>query len=176
MASDVAVVPRSDRATLLRQTLIVLVTFVVVALVCAWIWHAWWAPAPTGVVVDKKVYYEPDEEFRGTGLYMLVAGAAGLALGLLFSFLFEHDEVATLAAVVVGGVIAGLVMAWVGHHLGPENAADVARRTPDFEKIDGDLHAGPLAAYAAFPGGAVLGSVAVLVTFTRRRLKTEPTG
>ncbi len=176
MASDVAVAPRSSRATLLRQTLIILVTFVVVALVCAWVWHAWWAPAPTGVVVDKKVYYEPDEEFRGTGLYMLVAGLAGLVLGLLFSFLFDHDEVATLAALVVGGVVAGVVMAWVGHLLGPQNAAEVARHTADFEKIDGDLHAGPLAAFVAFPGGAVLGSVAVLVTFTRRRLKTEPTG
>ena len=175
MASDVAVAPRSNRATLLRQTLIILVTFVVVALVCAWIWHAWWAPAPPGVVVDKKVYYEPDEEFRGTGLYMLIAATAGLVLGLLFSFVFEADEVATLAAVVAGGVIAGLVMAWVGHLLGPENAADVARHTADFEKIDGDLRAGPLAAYVAFPGGAVLGSVAVLVTFTRRRSKTEPT-
>ena len=174
MASDVAVA-RTSRATLLRQTLIVLVTFVVVALVCAWIWHAWWAPAPTGVVVGKKVYYEPDEEFRGTGLYMLIAATAGLVLGLLFSFLFEADEVATLAAVVAGGVIAGLVMAWVGHLLGPENAADVARHTADFEKIDGDLRAGPVAAYVAFPGGAVLGSVAVLVTFTRRRSKSEPT-
>ncbi|MET1060516.1 MAG: hypothetical protein ABWX84_13025 [Nocardioides sp.] len=167
---------RTRRATLVRQTLIVLVTFVVVAVVCAWIWHAWWAPAPTGVVVDKKVYYEPDEEFRGTGLYMLIAAVAGLALGMLFQFLFERDEVATLAAVVAGGVIAGLVMAWVGHLLGPENAADVARRTADFEKIDGDLRAGPLAAYLAFPSGAVLGSVAVLVTFTRRRSTTEPTG
>jgi hypothetical protein len=176
LASDVDVAPRRDRATLVKQTLIIVVTFMVVALVCAWIWHAWWAPGPTAVVVDKKPYYEPDEEFRGTGLYMVVALVGGLVLGLLFSFLFEQDEVATLAAVVVGGVVAGLLMAWVGHHLGPENAADVARHTADFEKIDGDLHAGPLAAYVAFPGGAVLGSVAVLVTFTRRRLKTEPTG
>ena len=168
--------PRRDRATLVKQTLIILVTFVVVGLVCGWVWHAWWAPGPTAVVVGKKPYYEPDEEFRGTGLYMVVALVGGLVLGLLFSFLFEHDEVATLAAVVVGGVVAGLVMAWVGHHLGPENAADVARHTADFEKIDGDLDAGPLAAYVAFPGGAVLGSVAVLVTFTRRRLTTEPTG
>ena len=72
------------------------------------------------MVVDKKPYYEPDEEFRGTGLYMLIAGVAGLVLGLLFSFLLEHDEVATLAAVVAGGVVAGLLMAWVGHLLGPE--------------------------------------------------------
>ena len=73
-------------------------------------------------------------------------------LGLLFSFLFEHDEVATLAAVVGRRAWSpACVMAWVGHHLGPENAADVARHTADFEKIDGDLHAGPLAAYVAFP-------------------------
>ena len=175
MASDVSVV-RTARATLFRQVLIVLVAFVAAGLVCAWLWHAWWAPAPEAVVVDQRVFYDPDVEFRGTGLYMVVAALAGLALGLLFTFLFDHDEVTTLVAVVAGGVLAGLVMAWAGHALGPENAAEVARRTPDFEKIDGDLHAGPLAAYAAFPGGAVLGSVAVLITFTRRRLKTEPSG
>ena len=175
MASDLSAA-RSDRATLLRQVLIVLVSFVVAGLVCAWLWHAWWAPPPQGVVVDKRVFFEPDEEFRGTGLYMLIASLAGLALGLLFAFVFERDEVTTLLAVVAGGVLAGLVMAWVGHLLGPENAAEVARNTADFEKMDGDLHAGPLAAYVAFPGGAVLGSVAVLITFTRRRLKTEPTG
>lgn len=175
MASDVSV-SRSDRATLLRHVLIVLVVFVAAGLVCGWLWHAWWAPAPEAVVVDERVFYEPDVEFRGTGLYMLVAALTGIALGLLFAFLFDHDEVTTLAAVVAGGVLAGLVMAWVGHVLGPENAAEVARRTPDFEKIDGDLHAGPLAAYVAFPGGAVLGDLAVLITFTRRRLKTEPPG
>ena len=167
---------RSDRATLLRQVVIVLVVFVAAGVVCGWLWHAWWAPAPDGVVVDKRVYYEPDVEFRGTGLYMLIAALAGIALGLLFAFLFDRDEVTTLTAVVVGGVLAGLVMAWVGHALGPENAAEVARHTADFEKIDGDLHAGPLAAYAAFPGGAVLGTVAVLITFTRRRSKAEPSG
>ena len=167
---------RSDRATLLRQVLIVLVVFVAAGVVCGWLWHAWWAPAPDAVVVDQRVYYEPDVEFRGTGLYMLVAALAGIALGLLFALLFDRDEVTTLAAVVAGGVLAGLVMAWVGHALGPENAAEVARHTADFEKIDGDLHAGPLAAYAAFPGGAVLGTVAVLITFTRRRSKTEPSG
>ena len=167
---------RSGRATLLRQALIVLGTFLVVALLCAWIWHAWWTPAPTGVVVDKKVYYEPDQEFRGTGIYMVLAALAGVVLGIVFAFLFDHDEVTTLVVVVVSAMLAGLLMAWFGHVLGPENATEVARRTPDFEKIHGDLRVGPPAAYVAFPGGAVLGVVAVLVTFTRRRLKTEPTG
>ena len=176
MASDVAVAPQRDRATLLRQVLIVLVTFVVAGLLCGWLWHAWWAPAPQATVFNKRPYFEPDAEFRGTGLYMLIAGLAGLLLGLFFAYFFDRDEVTTLAAVVVGAVVAGLLMAWVGHLLGPENADTVARRTADFEKIDGDLHAGPLAAYVAFPGGAVIGEAAVLVLFTRRASRTEPDG
>jgi membrane protease YdiL (CAAX protease family) len=154
----------------------VLLTCVVAGLLCAWLWHAWWAPPPEGVVVDGKAYFDPDAEFRGTGTYMPVAFVAGLVIGLVFAYVFEHDEVATLASVVTGAVVAGLVMAWVGHLLGPENATEVARHTADFEKIDGDLHAGPLAAYVAFPGGAVLGEAAVLITFTRRRFRAEPSG
>ena len=64
----------------------------------------------------------------------------------------------------------------LGHLLGPESAAEVARKTEDFERIDGDLHAGPLAAFVAFPGAAVLGNAVVLITFTRRRLVKEPEG
>ena len=153
-----------------------LATFVVAGVVCGFLWYALWTPAPKGTVFQHKVFFEPDAEFRGTGLYMVVASVAGLLLGLLFGWLFETDEVATLAAVAAGGLLAGLVMAWVGHLLGPESAAEVARRTADFERIDGDLHAGPVAAYVAFPGAAVLGNAVVLITFTRRRLTTEPDG
>ena len=111
----------------------------------------------------------------GLGLPLAASVARGRRkLGLFMACLLI--PLGTLLVLTPLLYIAGLVMAWVGHHLGPENAADVARHTADFEKIDGDLHAGPLAAYVAFPGGAVLGSVAVLVTFTRRRLTTEPTG
>lgn len=166
----------SDRATLLRQVIVILATFVVAGVVCGFVWYWLWTPAPQGTVFQHQVFFEPDAEFRGTGLYMLVAGVGGLVLGLLFGWLFESDEVATLAAVAAGGLFAGLVMALVGHLLGPESAAEVARKTEDFERIDGDLHAGPLAAFVAFPGAAVLGNAVVLITFTRRRLAKEPEG
>jgi hypothetical protein len=174
LASDRALA--SSRATLLRQVLVVLATFVVTGVVCGFVWHALWTPAPQGTVFGHEVFFEPDAEFRGTGLYMVVASVAGLLLGLLFGWLFDTDEVTTLAAVAVGGLLAGLVMAWVGHLLGPESAAEVARRTADFERIDGDLHAGPVAAYVAFPGAAVLGDAVVLITVTRRRPRVEPDG
>lgn len=134
---------------------------------CGVLWHAWWAPPPTGVVVDGTVYFRPDAEFAGTGQYLVVAGVAGLLLGLVVTYLLERDELVTLAACLLGAVAAGLLMAWVGHLLGPESAEAVAARTADFEEIPGDLHAGPASAYLAFPAGTLLGAVIVLLSVTR---------
>lgn len=145
-----------------------MVAFVAVGAACGWLWHAWWAPAPVGVVVDGAVYFAPDDAFAATGTYVTVAVVAGFLLGGLFARLFEHDELVTLGAVLLGAVAAAAVMAVVGHQLGPESAASVAARTADFEEVRGDLSPGPLPAYAAFPGGALAATVVVLVTFGRR--------
>jgi hypothetical protein len=166
LASDSA--RGSGVAARVREVVLVVLAFLLAGAACGWLWHAWWAPAPTGVVIEGQVFFPPDEAFSGTALYMLVAAGAGALLGVVLSLVFERDELWTLAAVVVGAVAAGVVMAQVGHLLGPEDVDRVAARTENFEEVPSDLRAGPLAAYAAFPGGALVGFVVVLVTFTRR--------
>lgn len=153
----------------LRQPLIVLVAFVVTGAGCGWLWHHLWAPAPTGVAFEGKMYFPDDTVFRGTGLYLLIAVGAGLVLGALLTYLLERDEVLTLVAVVLGAVIAGALMAWVGSMLGPESpqaAADALTQEPG--EVTGALRADPLARWTSFPSGAVVGALFVLVTFNRR--------
>lgn len=160
----------SERATsILREVLIVIGAFVLAGLFCGWLWHQLWAPGPEGIVFNHVPRFEDDKDFRGVGIYFLVASIAGLVLSMAATFLFEHDEVWTLAAVAVGSLAAGGVMLAVGAALGPDSATALAEGADDFTKVEGDLHAPALTVLTSFPGGAVLGSVIVLTCFTRRR-------
>lgn len=153
----------------MREVLIVIGAFVLVGLFCGWLWHQLWAPAPQGFVYEHAPYFEDDKDFRGPGLYFLIAVPAGLLLGLVSTFLFERDEVFTLVAVVVGALAAGGVMALFGALIGPDSATAFAEQADDWEKVTGDLHATKVAVFTAFPGGALLGSAIVLTCFSRRR-------
>lgn len=155
------------RGVLLRQAALVLTLFLVAGSLAGVAWYLWWSPAPSTnayLVNGGRPFFEPDTEFRGTGLYLTVAVPLGLLLGLVCAAVFDRDEVVTLASVVVSAVLAGLLMAWVGHLLGPEAPApvDLQGEFPDgFPEADLDLSAHPLAWFIGIPGGALVGSVLV---------------
>ena len=61
----------------------VLATYALVGLGAGWVWHELWQPAE-GVVVQHQWFATGAglrEDFSGTGLYVLIATGAGLALG-----------------------------------------------------------------------------------------------
>ena len=100
-----------------------LVTFAVAGALGALLWHWWWAPARTGFVFETETYFGPEHEFRSTGTYVVVSAALGFLLGLVLTYVRDRDEVVTLVALVVGGALAALLMAGIGHLLGPDSAA-----------------------------------------------------
>ncbi len=157
----------SERAVLARQIATVAVAFVVSGVLAGVAWYFWWSPAPTTnayLINGGRPFFEHDVEFQGTGLYLSLAVPIGLLLGSLFARLFDHDEVLTLAAVVVAAVLGGLLMAWIGHLLGPDAPAaiDVTADHPDgFPEVSLDLSAEPLAWFIGMPGGALVGCVLV---------------
>lgn len=154
---------------LLRQPLIVVGILAVAGLGCGWLWHHLWAPAPTGVGFKGKMYFPDDTIFRATGLYVLIALAAGVLLGAVLTYVFEYDEVATLIAVTLGALLAGALMAWVGSVLGPDSPQPVADAlTQEPGEVTGSLSVEPLARWTCFPCGGVVGALFVLVTFNRR--------
>ena len=148
-----------------------LAIFVIVGALGGWLWHHLWAPAPEGLVYGGLARFDDDLEFRGTGLYLIIAVLLGLLGGLVCTYFFERHEVWTLAAVALGSVAAAFVMLGVGHTLGPDSAASFAEHADDFETVRGDLHATWLAVGVSFPAGALLGSVTVLSIFTGRTSK-----
>src|SRR3546814_275171 len=148
------------------QAVIVLVVFLVAGAACGWLWHQIWAPAPTGFAYQNEPVFDDDVVFRGTGLYMVIGLTAGLVLCAVATWFFEADEVLTLAAVALGSVAAGWLMVAVGSALGPESMYAAAQGAEDFTVIEANLEAGSLVPWIAFPGGALVGAVVVLVAFT----------
>lgn len=152
---------------LARQAAVVLTGFLMAGLLAGLAWYLWWSPAPTTeayLIRGGRPFFEADVEFRGTGLYLFLAVPLGLVLGAACARLFDRDEVTTLAAVVVAAVLGGLLMAWVGHLLGPDAPAaiDVRGDYPDgFPEVSLDLSAHPLAWFIGMPGGALVGCVLV---------------
>lgn len=153
----------------LRQSGIVVAAYLIAGAFCGWLWHHLWAPAPKGFAYHDYPRFDDDLVFRGTGLCLLIGLAAGLLISLLVTWLFEADEVFTLGAVVVGSLLAGWLMVWVGSSLGPDSMFEAAKGAKDFDELRASLEAGPLVPWVAFPGGSLLGSVLVLVCFTGRR-------
>ncbi|HET6668085.1 MAG TPA: hypothetical protein VFG98_12470 [Intrasporangium sp.] len=159
-----------------RQVALVLGVFAVAGLAGAFLWYWWWSPAPEGVAFGGEVYFEPDQEFRSTGMFVAIAVPLGLVLSMVFTLLLDRDEVVTLLAVVAGACLATGLMLWVGHLLGPGSPEEAARQAADLEEVAAGLRAQPLASWLTMPGAALVGSVTILLSFSNRRLHREPDG
>lgn len=144
------------------------------------VWEWLWTP-PVGVVIRHEWLLGLSglrSEFSATGLYVIVASVAGLLVGALCGLFLDRAELVTLAAVVVGAVLAGWIMVQVGQALGPPNPRQLAKTAPERTRLPSDLRivgniwpprsirdASP---YVAFPTGATLGLAVVLLGLTKR--------
>jgi hypothetical protein len=137
-----------------------------------WLWYHLWTP-PHGVVADHQWFLDPAEaglrgDFPGTGWYVVVAVPAGLLLGAASAYLLDRSELATLAAVAVGSLLAGWLMLRVGLHLSPPDPDTLARTAKDGTELPGRLHVSRLPPKLSYPAGALLG-LALVYLFTSRR-------
>ena len=117
----------------------VLATYALVGLGAGWVWHELWQPAE-GVVVQHQWFATGAglrEDFSGTGLYVLIAVGAGLALGVLFAILGGVRPVVTLVACVVGSLLAGWLMLKMGEWLGPAKDLDDGATLPSALRVSG---------------------------------------
>jgi hypothetical protein len=141
------------------QAVVIVVAFAVVGAACGWLWYHLW-DAPSGVVADHQWFTNEAglrADFDGVAWYVAIALVAGLVLGVLAAWLLDRSELVTLAAVVVGSVLAAYVMLRVGVHLSPADPHQLARTAADGDKLKGALHVDPWPPRAAFPFGALLG-------------------
>lgn len=146
-----------------RAPYVVLAAFVLAGLLGGVVWHAWWSPAPVGQVFGQYPYFEPDAEFRSTGMYVALAAPMGVVLGALLTWRLPRAPVVTVLSIVLSSVVAGALMLLIGQLLGPADAITAARTMADGAEIRASLRVQPGAPWCAFPAGAVVGVVAVLL-------------
>lgn len=176
--------------------LVVVVAFAAAGSFCGLVWESLW-PSPEGIVFEHKWYLQPDSlplDFSATGLYVVVAVAAGLVLAAVIGLVVERDELVTTVAVLVGSALAGWLMYAVGHRLGPADPRALALKAADYDPLPSDLRIDahgptlsfpwirdvnplhfqnvhltlPTAPFLAFPLGAVVGLALIYFVFGHR--------
>lgn len=136
---------------------VVLVAFLVAGVVAGIVWEWLWSP-PTGVTVEGEWFLDAEgvqDDFSGTGVYVLVALVTGLVLGLASALTARSHELVTLAVVAVGSLAAAWLMALTGRVLGPPDPRPLAEGRDDYTAIPADLRVVGRAPYASLPVGAL---------------------
>jgi hypothetical protein len=168
---------RPTWVVLALQALVVVVVFAVVGVLAGWLWfHVW--DVPQGVVSGGQWFTGEAglrATFAGTAWYVTIAVVAGLVLGVLFAGLFHRSELVTLAAVVVGSVLAGYLMLRVGQHLSPPDPQVAARTAEDGTRLSGALRVRTWPPRAAFPFGALVGlAIVYAASISRTPSEVKP--
>jgi hypothetical protein len=152
------------------QAALFVVLFAISGALSGVLWEGLW-DAPAGVAYQDQWFLEPsgpDYSFAGTGLYVVVAVVAGILTAFALGWWWPRNELAGLAAIVVGSVLAGWVMFKVGHALGPADPHVLAVGQDDLTPIPSDLTLAGRSAYTAFPIGAMFASLYVFLIATGR--------
>ena len=152
----------------LLRLVLVLVVFAIAGILAGVVWERLWTPS-SGLVVDNTWYLDADgvqDDFSGTGLYVLVALAAGALLGLGTGLATRGLELVTLAAVALGSVTAAWVMLLTGTSLGPPDPRPLADGREDYTAISSDLRVVGKAPYVALPAGALTTLAACFIGLT----------
>jgi hypothetical protein len=144
---------RELRGSVLLAIAIVL-SYVVVGALAGVVWEWLWSP-PTQVVQQHQLYYTDYASLRrvfsGTGLYALVSAVASAVLALAAGFLTRRRELLTLAAVIVGSLLAAYAMHAVGVALGPADPAKLAAAAADGTRLSGQLQVNGRTPYLVWP-------------------------
>jgi hypothetical protein len=177
----------SDRLGAAVQASGFVLAFAASGAVAGAVWEWLWDP-PDGLVFEGKWYLQPagpDYAFSGTGWYVVVALVAGALTALALGWLWPRHELASLAAMVVGSMLAGWVMFKVGQSLGPQDPQILAAGKEDLSTLPSDLSlvgAGDdprlllfdSSALAAFPVGAMAAAIFLFLAVSGRRSAQSP--
>ena len=141
------------------------------------VWEWVWTPT-TGVVVDHR--WGPadalglQQQFSGTGWYVVIGVVAGLVGGVLVSLVADRVPLATLAAVVVGSALAAWLMLTVGTALGPADPQHLAKTAADGTRLPSALAVSGRSPWISFPVGALAGLAVVFIALSPRSRDRAP--
>jgi uncharacterized membrane protein YeaQ/YmgE (transglycosylase-associated protein family) len=157
--SDRVTAARSSRRTLAWPAAVVVV-FAIVGVAGGLLWRSL-LDVPHGVVVGHQWFPDPWESgerdaFDATGWYVVIAVVAGLVVGILAAALARGRELWTLAAVLVGSLVAAWLMRAVGLHGAPPDPQAAAKHAADGTRLSGTFGRPGTAAFITWPLAAVL--------------------
>ena len=145
---------------------------------------AWVALVPDIEVVRTRAGLVTGEvslgnAFSADGWYAVLAGTAGLLLGLLMMIWRRTHEVVTVLAVAAGGFLAAWVMSQVGTVLGPNDPETVLSDARVGDTAPQQVEVTSAAVYFVWPITALAGSLVVLWSAPGERIvrpRTQPGG
>ena len=146
---------------------VVLAAYSLVGLGAGWAWHELWQPSD-GVVFEKQWYAGSEalrHDFSGTGLYVLVAGCCGLALGVVFALLGGSRPVLTLVLCLAGSLLAAWLMLRLGERLGPSDPQELAKGAEDGTHLPSALRVSGVPPLLAFSVGSLAALALVFTLF-----------
>ena len=150
---------RSWRRLVVENAAVVLV-FALAGLAGGWVWSELWDP-PLGAVQDREWLYLDfamvGTVFSGTGLYVVVGLVGGTVLGVVAALVARTSELVTLAAVVLGSVVAGYLAHQVGVQRSPTDPRLLALVVPDGTELPGRLEVTGSSPFVAWPLGSLVG-------------------
>jgi hypothetical protein len=169
--------PGSSRAAA-RDVAAVLGVLAVLGILCGVLWSLVVTPAeftrlPNGLAMNETAL---GAQFGADGWYAVIAVIAAFLAGIVLTSWRSRDALWTAALLVLGAVVAAVLMAVVGHLLGPPDPRDALAAAKVGTKVPESLSLGvrPLTPfwpylketvtfYLAWPVGALAGCFAVLV-------------
>ena len=167
--------PETRRAWL--RAALVLGLFAVTGAGLGVVWEHVWQPSQGLVVrrewfvVDSEFRYDPAglrNQFSGTGLFVVIGGAAGLVLGGLMALLARRDELLVLGTVAVGSVVAAVLMWQVGTRLGPADPQVLALTAERGTVLPDHLALGSPGALLVWPLASLVALCAVFLLIPGR--------
>jgi hypothetical protein len=168
----------ADRGAVIKDVLVVLVSFAVAAVLVGLIWPHLVDPVvvertDAGLLTDEVAL---GDRFDVVGWYALLAAGAGLLLGAVLAATRRTHEVVTLLAVVACACLAAWLSAEVGSWVGPDDPnqvladAEVGDTAEDRIVLTADV------AYLVWPVAALIGSATVLWSRPGHRETTSAEG
>lgn len=112
--------------------------------------------------------------FDGVAWFAVVAIVAGLLLGAVAALFLARAELVTLAAVVVGGVVGGLIMYAVAVHAAPPDPSRLARTATQGTVLPDTLRLGSRWIVLTVPGGALVSLAGVFLLIGRGSRAAAP--
>ncbi len=147
-------------STALWQVIAIAAGFAILGIGAGWLWTVLWSPAHGEVYQHVWYPYSWDRAqpatFEAVGVFASVGVLLGLVLGGIAVVWLDASVLASVCAVIVGGVLAAVTMRAIGLHLGPADPQIAAKSAANGTVLSSQIVWGGWPLYGVVAFGGVL--------------------